>query len=45
MRYSKLFGKTLRQAPAEAESVSHQLLLRSGMIAEIWRLWQKLGMN
>ncbi len=33
MRYSKLFGKTLRQVSAEAESVSHQLLLRSGMIA------------
>ena len=34
MRLSKLFGKTLRQAPAEAESISHQLLLRSGMIAQ-----------
>jgi prolyl-tRNA synthetase len=34
VRISKLFGKTLRQAPAEAESVSHQLLLRAGMIAQ-----------
>jgi prolyl-tRNA synthetase len=34
MRFSKLFGKTLRQAPAEAESVSHQLLLRAGMVAQ-----------
>jgi prolyl-tRNA synthetase len=34
MRFSKLFGKTLRQAPAEAESISHQLLLRTGMIAQ-----------
>ena len=34
MRFSKLFGKTLRQAPAEAESISHQLLLRAGMIAQ-----------
>jgi prolyl-tRNA synthetase len=34
MRVSKLFGKTLRQAPAEAESVSHRLLLRAGMIAQ-----------
>jgi prolyl-tRNA synthetase len=34
MRFSKLFGKTLRQAPVEAESVSHQLLLRAGMIAQ-----------
>jgi prolyl-tRNA synthetase len=34
MRFSKHFGKTLRQAPAEAESISHQLLLRAGMIAQ-----------
>ena len=34
MRLSKIFGKTLRQAPAEAESASHQLLLRAGMIAQ-----------
>jgi len=34
MRLSKMFGKTLRQAPAEAESASHQLLLRAGMIAQ-----------
>jgi len=34
MRFSKLFGKTLRQAPSEAESVSHRLLLRAGMIAQ-----------
>jgi prolyl-tRNA synthetase len=34
MRFSKLFGKTLRQTPAEAESISHKLLLRAGMIAQ-----------
>jgi len=34
VRISKLFSKTLRQAPAEAERISHQLLLRSGMIAQ-----------
>jgi len=34
MRFSKLFGKTLRQAPAEAESISHRLLLRTAMIAQ-----------
>lgn len=34
MRFSRLFGKTLRQVPAEAETVSHQLLLRTGMIAQ-----------
>ena len=34
MRFSKLFGKTLRQAPSEAESISHQLLVRAGMIAQ-----------
>ncbi|MEA3253787.1 MAG: aminoacyl--tRNA ligase-related protein, partial [Chloroflexota bacterium] len=35
MRFSRLFGKTLRQAPAEAESISHQLLVKSAMIAQI----------
>ena len=53
MRFSNLFGKTLRQAPAEAESVSHQLLLRAGMIAQVaagvysylplgWRVLKKI---
>jgi prolyl-tRNA synthetase len=32
MRMSKLFGQTLRDAPAEAEVVSHQLLMRAGFI-------------
>jgi prolyl-tRNA synthetase len=31
MRMSRLFAKTLRQAPAEAESASHRLLLRAGL--------------
>ena len=30
MRASRLFGKTLRQAPAEAEMASHRYLLRAG---------------
>ncbi len=32
MRMSQLFSQTLREAPAEAEVVSHQLLLRAGFI-------------
>ncbi|MFQ6057897.1 MAG: proline--tRNA ligase [Anaerolineae bacterium] len=32
MRLSRLFGRTLRESPAEAEAVSHALLLRAGMI-------------
>ncbi|MBM3944065.1 MAG: proline--tRNA ligase [SAR202 cluster bacterium] len=32
MRLSKLFGKTLRESPAEAELVSHKLMLRAGLI-------------
>ena len=32
MRISKLFGKTQREIPAEAETASHRLLLRAGMI-------------
>jgi len=35
MRMSQLFGKTLRQVPAEAETPSHVLLLRAGMAAQI----------
>jgi prolyl-tRNA synthetase len=53
MRFCKLFGKTLREAPAEAESASHQLLLRAGMIAQVaagvysylpsgWRVLRKI---
>ncbi len=32
MRLSRLFATTLRQPPSEAESISHQLLLRAGYI-------------
>lgn len=32
MRMSRLFHQTLREAPSEAEVVSHQLLLRAGYI-------------
>ncbi len=35
MRVSKLFGKTLRQTPSEAENISHQLLLKAGMIHQV----------
>ncbi len=53
MRMSQLFGKTLRQVPAEAETPSHRLLLRAGMVAQIaagvysylplgWRVIQKI---
>lgn len=35
MRISKLFGKTQRELPAEADTISHQLLLRAGMIHQI----------
>jgi prolyl-tRNA synthetase len=32
---SQLFGQTLREAPSEAEVVSHQLLLRAGYIRQL----------
>lgn len=32
MRYSQLFGQTLRRAPREAETISHELLIRGGFI-------------
>jgi len=53
MRVSKLFGKTQREIPAEADTISHQLLLRAGMIHQIvagvysylplgWRVLKKI---
>jgi len=35
MRYSKLFLPTLKEVPAEAEVISHKLLLRAGMIRKL----------
>jgi prolyl-tRNA synthetase len=35
MRMSRLFSHTLREAPAEAEISSHQLLLRAGFIRQL----------
>ena len=35
MRVSKLFGKTLREDPAEAELASHRLMLKAGMIFQV----------
>jgi prolyl-tRNA synthetase len=32
MRLSKTFGKTLREAPADAEMISHQLLVRANYV-------------
>jgi prolyl-tRNA synthetase len=53
MRLSKLFGKTQREVPAEAETASHRLLLRAGMIQQLaagiysylplgWRVLKKI---
>jgi prolyl-tRNA synthetase len=35
VRISRLFGRTQREIPAEADTVSHQLLLKSGMIYQV----------
>ena len=35
MRMSQLFSQTLRDAPADAESASHRLLLRAGYIRQL----------
>ncbi|MFC1909573.1 proline--tRNA ligase [Chloroflexota bacterium] len=53
MRISKLFGKRLREVPSEAETVSHQLMLRAGMVSQLaagvysylplaWRVLKKI---
>ncbi len=54
MRMSQLFGHTLKEAPAEAELVSHKLALRAGLIRPLaaglytylplgWRVIQKIA--
>ncbi len=35
MRMTSFFGKTLREEPAEAETPSHRLLLKAGMIRQV----------
>jgi prolyl-tRNA synthetase len=35
MRYSNLLSRTLRQAPADAESPGHKLLLRAGLVQQL----------
>jgi len=35
MRYSSLFGKTLKTVPTEAEAVNHKLLLKGGFIDQL----------
>ncbi len=53
MRISKLFGKTQREIPAEADTLSHQLLIKAGMISQVaagiysylplaWRVLKKI---
>ncbi|MEX2236290.1 MAG: proline--tRNA ligase [Dehalococcoidia bacterium] len=53
MRLSQLFGRRLREAPADAELLYHQLLVRGGFIQQLsagiymylplgWRVHQKL---
>jgi len=53
VRLSKMFGKTLRDVPAEAETVSHRLLMKAGMIQQVaagvysylplaWRVTRKI---
>jgi prolyl-tRNA synthetase len=35
MRYSKLFIPTLKEAPADAEAVSHKLMVRAGFVRQL----------
>jgi len=53
VRISKLFGKTLREVPADADTASHRLLVKAGMINQLaagvysylplgWRVLRKI---
>jgi prolyl-tRNA synthetase len=35
MRVSRLFGKTIREVPSDADTISHQYLVRAGMISQL----------
>ncbi len=35
MRYSQLFGKTLRYAPKDAETINHKLLTQAGFVEQL----------
>ena len=35
MRFSRYFAPTLKEAPADAEVISHKLLIRAGMIRRL----------
>jgi prolyl-tRNA synthetase len=54
MRLSRYFGKTLREAPSDADTISHQLLVRAGYIQQLaagsyqflplgWRMQKKIA--
>lgn len=48
MRFQELFGRTLRDAPAEAEMVSHQFALRAGLVRPLAGgiyAWLPLGLR
>jgi prolyl-tRNA synthetase len=53
MRMSRLFGKTLRNVPAEADTANYQLMLRAGLVQQLaagifsylptgWRVMKKI---
>src|SRR6476619_1773753 len=48
MRISRFFLSTLKEAPAEAELVSHKLMLRAGLIRKLGSglyTWMPLGLR
>ena len=48
MRVSQFFISTLKEAPAEAELVSHRLMLRAGLIKRLGSglyTWMPLGLK
>lgn len=53
MRFSRLLGRTLKEAPSDADCISHRYLIRAGMIQQVatgvysympmgWRVFRKI---
>src|SRR5215471_18800189 len=43
MRWTRSLIPTLREDPADAEAISHKLMVRAGLVRQLAELWQQSG--